>query len=96
MNRKTILASLLVCTIVTTQAQNNKTEEPKGKALMQVFGNFHTGFGKENNNRGFELERSYLGYEYQLWGGLSAKAVVDIGKSSDISDYQRIIYILKM
>lgn len=93
MNRKTILASLLVCAIVTTQAQNNKTEEPKGKALMQVFGNFHTGFGKENNNRGFELERSYLGYEYQLWGGLSAKAVVDIGKSSDVSDYQRIIYI---
>lgn len=47
MNRKTILASLLVCAIVTTQAQNNKTEEPKGKALMQVFGNFHTGFGSK-------------------------------------------------
>ena len=75
------------------QAQDAKVEEPKGKAIVQVFGNFNTGFGKENDSRGFELERSYLGYEYKLGKGLSVKGVMDIGKSSDVSDYQRIAYI---
>lgn len=88
-----ILAGILACTSIASQAQDAKNDEPKGKAIVQVFGNFHSGFGKENNNRGFDLERSYLGYEYKLGGGLSVKGVMDIGKSSDVSDYQRIAYI---
>lgn len=93
MKTKVILAGLLACIGITAQAQDIKTEEPKGKAIVQVFGNFHTGFGAENDDRGFELERSYFGYEYNFGNGLSAKAVMDIGKSSDVSDYQRIAYI---
>ena len=93
MKTKVILAGLLACMGITAQAQDVKTEEPKGKAIVQVFGNFHTGFGAENDDRGFELERSYLGYEYDFGKGLSAKAVMDIGKSSNVSDYQRIAYI---
>ena len=90
---KAILAGVLACTGFAASAQDAKTEEPKGKAIVQVFGNFHTGFGADNNDRGFELERSYLGYEYNLGNGLSVKGVMDIGKSSDVSDYQRIAYI---
>ena len=93
MKTKVILAGLLACIGINVQAQNVKTEEPKGKAIVQVFGNFHTGFGAENDDRGFELERSYLGYEYKFGNGLSAKAVMDIGKSSDVLDYQRIAYV---
>ncbi|MBR3884120.1 MAG: hypothetical protein IKJ31_05115 [Bacteroidaceae bacterium] len=93
MKTKVILAGLLTCIGIGAQAQDIKTEEPKGKAIVLVFGNFHTGFGAENDNRGFELERSYFGYEYNFGKGLSAKAVMDIGKSSDVSDYQRIAYI---
>lgn len=93
MKTKMILAGLLTCIGIGAQAQDAKTEEPKGKAIVQVFGNFHTGFGVDNDDRGFELERSYLGYEYNLGKGLSVKAVMDIGKSSDVSDYQRIAYI---
>ena len=88
-----VLASLLACIGITAQAQDAKVEEPKGKAIVQVFGNFHTGFGEKSNDLGFELERSYLGYEYKLGNGLSVKGVMDIGKSSDVSDYQRIAYI---
>ena len=58
-----------------------------------MFGNFHTGFGDDKDNRGFDLERSYLGYEYKLGNGLSVKGVMDIGKSSEVTDYQRIAYI---
>ena len=93
MKTKVILAGLLACIGITAQAQDAKTEEPKGKAIVQVFGNFHTGFGAENDDRGFELDRSYFGYEYNFGNGLSVKAVMDIGKSSDVSDYQRIAYI---
>ena len=93
MKRKIILAGVLACIGLTTQAQDVKQNEPKGKAIVQVFGNFHTGLGAENDDRGFELERSYLGYEYKLGNGLSVKGVMDIGKSSDVSDYQRIAYI---
>lgn len=86
---------LALATSVSGVAQERNTEigEPKGKAIVQVFGNFHTGFGSENDNRGFELDRSYLGYEYKLGSGLSVKGVLDIGKSADVSDYQRIAYI---
>ena len=93
MKTKVILAGILACIGITAQAQDAKVEEPKGKAIVQVFGNFHSGFGETNNDRGFELERSYLGYEYKLVDGLSVKGVMDIGKSSDVSDYQRIAYI---
>lgn len=93
MKKTMIMAGLLACMGITAQAQDTKSEEPKGKAIVQVFGNFHTGFGAENNDRGFELDRSYLGYEYKFGNGLSVKGVMDIGKSSDVSDYQRIAYI---
>ena len=93
MKMEFIMAGLLACIGITAQAQDTKTEEPKGKAIVQVFGNFHTDFGAENDDRGFNLERSYLGYEYKLKKGLSIKGVMDIGKSSDVSDYQRIAYI---
>lgn len=93
MKAKVILAGLLTCISISAQAQDVTTKEPKGKAIVQVFGNFHTGFGEKNNNAGFELERSYLGYEYKLEDGLTVKAVMDIGKSNDISDYHRIAYI---
>ena len=93
MRKRLILASLMACMCLGVQAQNAKVEEPKGKAIVQVFGSFNTGFGAENDSRGFELERSYLGYEYNLGGGLSVKSVMDIGKSSDVSDNQRLAYV---
>ena len=93
MRKRLILASLMACLCFGAQAQEKKAEEPKGKAIVQVFGSFNTGFGAENDSRGFELERSYLGYEYNLGGGLSVKSVMDIGKSSDVSDNQRLAYV---
>ncbi len=92
MNKKLILTSMVACCCMTLQAQEVETEK-KGNAIIQVFGNFHTGFGADNHNRGFELDRSYLGYEYKLGKNLSVKGVMDIGKSKDVSDYQRIAYI---
>lgn len=93
MKTKVFLAALLCCIGISVKAQDTLSEEPKGKAIVQVFANFHSGFGADKKNLGFELDRSYLGYEYKFKDGLSVKAVMDIGKSSDVSDYQRIAYI---
>lgn len=79
--------------MLASQAQNVKTEEPKGKGFVQIFGSFHTGFGSENDDRGFKLDRTYLGYAYDFGKGVSVKGVMDIGKSDDVSDHERIAYI---
>lgn len=91
MKTKIVWAGIIACIGCSAQAQNVKTEEPGGKAIVQVFGNFHSGFGKENNNRGFELERSYLGYEYNLGKGLKVKGVMDMGATTE--DNERVAYI---
>ena len=75
---KFIVASLVACVGITAQAQETKAAEPKGKAIVQVFSNFNADFSKEAESLGFELERSYLGYEYKLDGGLTVKGVMDI------------------
>ncbi len=91
--KKLILAGLATCALLPLQAQNNESDAPKGKAIVQAFWNLHSGFGSQSDDRGFALERTYLGYEYKLGGGLSIKGVMDIGKSSDVSDYQRMAYL---
>lgn len=83
------MAPLWLC----AQPAGGEEEGPKGKATVQVFSNFHTGFGTANNDRGFELERSYLGYEYDFGKGLSVRGVMNVGQSSDVDDYHRIAYI---
>ena len=93
MKRKNLIAAaLLACIGISVKAQEVKIEEPKGKAIVQTFGNFNVNFGADNS-RGFELERTYLGYEYKLGNGLTVKSVMDIGKSGEVSDMQRIAYI---
>ena len=92
MKKIAILAGLLACIGINAQAQDTTTE-PKGKAIINVFSNFHTGFGSNNDDRGFALDRSYFGYQYDMGKGLSFKAVMDVGKSSDVSDMQRVAYI---
>ena len=93
MRKHVILAGLLACMGISVQAQESKQEEPKGKTIVQVFGNFNSEFDADKCNYGFELERSYLGYEYKLENGLSMKAVMDVGKSSNVDDYHRLAYI---
>ena len=88
------MTAVMACAMGTqAQAQKKDAEAPKGEAIVQVFTNFHSGFGRDNDNRGFDLERSYIGYKHDLGKGLSVKGVLDIGQSSDVSDYQRIAYI---
>lgn len=93
MKTKLMTTGLFALVALAATAQTAPVAAPKGKAIVQVFGSFNTGLGTTNDQRGFDLERSYLGYEHQLDQGLTVRAVMDIGKSSNVSDYQRLAYI---
>ncbi len=75
------------------QEEQKKDGQFQGKAILQTFGNFHAGFSDVKDNRGFELERAYVGYQTKVTEQLELKSVLDIGKSSAVDDYQRIAYI---
>ena len=89
--KKFLLIALATCLGLSAQAQN--TTEPKGKAIVHVFGDFHSALEADSNNRGFFLERSYLGYEYKLEEGLTLTAIMDVGSSKDVTDMQRIAFV---
>lgn len=95
MKKRWMPTAALGMLIIPCKAQQNTNEEkPEGKAIIAIFTNLHSGFGHNNNDRGFELDRSYLGYQYSLPNqGLEFKAVMDVGQSDDVNDYHRIAYI---
>jgi hypothetical protein len=93
MRKIVILLALAIAMNGVAQENNAEIEEPKGKAIMEVFGNFHSGFVEDSEDRGFALERCYLGYEYKLGDRLTMKGVMDFGRSADVDDHQRIGYL---
>lgn len=94
MNKKGILAALACALCLPVAAQDgNDGKEAGGKAIIAIYTDLHSGFGSRNNDRGFTLDRSYLGYQYSLKNGLEFKAVMDVGQSDDVHDYERIAYI---
>lgn len=70
-----------------------ESEEPKGKAIIAVFANFNMAMQNGVSKCGFQLDRSYVGYQYSLGKGLELKAVMDIGKPSVVDDYHYVAYI---
>ncbi len=84
------LTCLGLCLSLAASAQNVSGDE-SGKVILQSFMNFHAGFGSQTNDIGFDLDRTYLGYEYNFGNGLSVKGVMDVGAKTD--GYDRIAYI---
>lgn len=94
MKKKWIMTGLISCMAFPAFAQEKvEKETKKGDAIITIYSDFHSGFGSVNNERGFNLERAYVGYQYSLGHGLQIKGVVDFGQSKDVGDYQRIGFI---
>ena len=91
------LLSIWMCTMGAAFADGAPEErapgEKKGDAIITIFSDAHSGFGSVNDDRGFNLDRAYIGYKYTLPHGLQLKAVLDFGQSKDVNDYQRIGYV---
>lgn len=96
MKKEKVLFLLSILTIglrVSAQEDKSSTFTVEGKPIVTVFGNFYSGFNNENDDRGFNMERSYFGYQGKVLSDLEYKVVMDIGKSSNVGDYQRLMYL---
>ena len=88
------LTFLFAVILIVTRAysQNEKGGYvPEGKAFAVIYTNFHKGIaGEALNDDAFELQRAYLGYEYNFSPDFYAKINIDIGSPEDLSPYAKI------
>lgn len=87
-----ITVLIIVFTAIPT-ISNLYANNSKGNAIITIFSDFHSGFGFSNHDRGFGLERTYIGYKYKLSQNLEIKSVMDFGMSDDVNDNHRIGFI---
>lgn len=91
--KKTFLLTIGIFIALSTFAQEKKISFT-GKPIVTIFANVHSGLGRANGDAGFDLERSYLGYQFSVTDQLSGKVIFDIGPSKVAgSDLERIAYI---
>lgn len=83
----------LIIVLIVSSVCHVYANKGKGDAVITIFSDFHSGFGSSNNDRGFGLERAYIGYGYKLPQNLEIKAVMDFGMSDDVNDSHRIGFI---
>jgi len=61
-------------------AQNEKESfKPSGKVFVKIFSNYHSTFSDGTSVSAFELDRAYLGYDFNLSENFSGKINFDIG-----------------
>lgn len=94
MMTKKLLLTLMCAASMLTLFSQEKTFTFTGKPIVTVYANYHAGLGSANSESGFQLERSYLGYQFTVTKSLSGKVVFDIGTSKvKDSDLERIAYV---
>ena len=94
MKKKWIVLLLAGSLALPSYAKDKEGQtEKKGEAIITVFSDFHSGFGHANDDRGFDLDRAYVGYQYSLPHGLKLRAIIDFGQSDQVEDHQRIGYV---
>jgi hypothetical protein len=69
------------------KAGNTDEFVPHGNTTLRLFGNFHSGLTAADGNSIFEIERAYLGYQYQMSPNWMAEIKVDIGSPENESVY---------
>ena len=67
--------------------------ESKGKAIITVFAGLGMDVQSGVTKCGFVLDRSYIGYQYSLGKGVELKAVLDVGRPSELDDYHYVAYL---
>jgi len=69
------------------QTQSNK--EPKGKPIIQVFGNFDYNSTQDAQKKyGFWFGRAHFGYEYQFNKQFSGKIIIDAGRPTTVGQIE--------
>jgi hypothetical protein len=83
-----LLAFVLVNFIAhKTFSQENKEFIPIGKPTLRLFGNFNSGLTQADKLMLFEIERAFIGYQYQMSPNWMAEIKIDIGSPENESVY---------
>ncbi|MBR4962467.1 MAG: hypothetical protein IKY54_01025, partial [Muribaculaceae bacterium] len=78
---------------VKENKEEKKEKKGEGKFILRSFVNFNSQTQDGVTNVGFQLSRSYIGYEYTFNNGLKLKSIIDFGKPSSLDDYNYVAYI---
>jgi opacity protein-like surface antigen len=71
---------IIICRVVSAQ-----TTEPSGKAITEIFTDFHININDAARHTGFDLNRAYLGYQFMPGGNLTGKIIINAGSPDDVS-----------
>jgi opacity protein-like surface antigen len=72
---------------ITLGQEAPKNPFDNGKPIGLVYSNIHAGINEGTNPTAFEVNRAYLGYEFQMSKYFSSKIQIDIGSPDDVSQY---------
>lgn len=73
--------------------QEGKSVWQRFDPILTVFTNFHSGLAEAGDDRGFALERCYLGFRYAITDDLSFRGAIDIGQFPKEEDNQRFAFL---
>ncbi|MDR2953591.1 MAG: hypothetical protein LBV43_00745 [Prevotella sp.] len=68
---------LLIFIVLPVQGQDTLDFKPSGTVIARAFLDYSTGFGKVNDERGFDITRAFLGYNYKITSNLQAQVIID-------------------
>mgnify|MGYP002397574330 CR=1 FL=1 len=88
-----MLGLLMFITLFSQNDTSKNAFVPNGKPMVKVFSNFHFGLTPYNNSSGFELQRAYIGYGYNMSENFSLKANIDVGNPGNESKYEYTAYL---
>ena len=78
------ILSLNICSIGLSYGQDSLAFKPSGRVIARGFLDYSSGFGEANKERGFDITRAFLGYNYQFTKTFSGQVIIDgaAGKTS--------------
>jgi hypothetical protein len=88
-----VIASLFLLSTVVFGQNEKEGFKPNGKVFVRVFTNVHTTLNNGNSTPAFELERAYLGYDFNLSEQFSGKINIDMGNPGNSSAFEMTAYI---
>lgn len=92
MKKHYLLFFLLLLAVAGTAQEKKFTVQ--GSPIVTLYANYHAGLGPANKESGFELDRSYLGYQFSVTQQLSGRVIFDIGPIKvKGSDLERVAYV---
>lgn len=77
----------------TKEEKKSREKKGSGKVILTGFANFNVQSHGGDTKVGFQLDRTYLGYEHSFNNGIKIRGVIDFGKPSATDDYNYLAYI---